>query len=303
MKKTTFIITNILVFIFALILVLGLDRYGGELSYFLVFPLVPLARFLRTLSLSDAMGNIIAWIIYGLVTLSPLIVLAVLYLKKRFIKLDLLLVVLSLALGFSLYYLINPFDGLSFTSYYALSPLILSILLSYLLLRIIYKLRQGDLKTLSCYSGYLLIIFMIVFAFAAYFSLIYSLKNASGHDALLEFTNFLKALISAVTYGLVSYILKKIADLCLLYRHDQYHKELPSRLKKINKLLIRTILIISISQVFLNLFYVILGANISDVNTSISFPFLALAFLLIGLFVMRLFEDLLILKDDNDLMI
>ena len=303
MQKSKFVVTNFLIFILALISVFAIDQYGQELIYLLVFPLLVLAKFLRTISLSSTSGNIIALIIFGLVAISPLLVLAWFYFRKKLIKTDLLLIVLSLAIGLSLYYLINPSNGLTFTSYYALSPLVESILFAYVILRIISKLRQSDLKTITRYSRYLIIAFMISFAFTAYFVLLYSFKSAASQDALTGFIEFLKALINAITYGLISYILKKIADLCLLYEKDQYHQDLPILLKKINQLLTKTLIIIPLAQVFLHLLYVILGVNISNVESSISFPFLILVFLLIGLFIMRLFEDLLTLKDDNDLMI
>jgi|GEM_PF-188945 hypothetical protein len=76
--------------------------------YLFILPFDLLSDLLRGLSLSSNLGNVLAFIIYAIVSLLPLAYLLLIYQKKQVHKSDALLPVISLYSFYMLYHFINP---------------------------------------------------------------------------------------------------------------------------------------------------------------------------------------------------
>lgn len=303
MSKTQQLSIHLATFILALIFVLGSGLRDKDLIYLLSLPFAFVADIIKELSLGSTFGNVLAWIIYLVIIAIPILILLLLIKRKNFIKPDLLLIFISLVLGLGIYYLINPSENMTAASMIAISPLIESIIIAYVIIRIILKAQRDDLSLAPGYLRHLLIILFTAFVFMAYLCLLNTLINSQGTDALLEATNFLAALFSSIIYFMVARITKKVADLCLLYQKDRFDQKIRESLKAINRLSMRTLIVIVTVPIVLNALYVLLGSKLKEVNSSLTVPLLPLIFVLLGLFLMRLFEDLADLKNDNDLLI
>ena len=75
---------------------------------YLAFPWGPLGNMLRRLSLSGGAGNVTAWVLFLAAGALPVVCWGVLFLKKRAVKADWLLFLLSAAMFAGLWLLVNP---------------------------------------------------------------------------------------------------------------------------------------------------------------------------------------------------
>ena len=116
---------------------------------------------LRSLSLSGDVGNIAAIIIYCLLSLIPTFIWIILKNKKRLVKIDGFLIILSGVLFFIIYYLINPtlfmINGIASVT---LAFLFYSLLVGYLVLRGISVWSKFD--TVGLQKGIRVLIFLLM---------------------------------------------------------------------------------------------------------------------------------------------
>ncbi len=111
MKRTRVII--MLLTLIAVGAVISLSADGGEpLMILLSFPFSQIGTLLRTLSLSGTVGNIAAWLLLAAAALTPLLMYLRLRHTNRAKPSHLLLTVLSPALAWVLYKMVNPFGSL-----------------------------------------------------------------------------------------------------------------------------------------------------------------------------------------------
>ena len=145
-----------------------------EFSIF-TFPMEPIGWGLRQLSLSGAVGNVFAIVLYVLLGLVPCGILVGLKCTKKACKADWMLLVVSAAAFFTLYYMINPGLFLAMTvgmGKQLLGCTFYSVLIGYLVLRFLQKSAKADSQTLQkglrvlLYMVMILFIYVIVMEFA-----------------------------------------------------------------------------------------------------------------------------------------
>ena len=81
---------------------------SGLFSTLIAFPFEQIGAGLRVLSLSGAVGNVVAIILYMLLGLIPAGIWGFLHWRKKSEPLDIMLLVISALLFVTLYYMINP---------------------------------------------------------------------------------------------------------------------------------------------------------------------------------------------------
>lgn len=300
MKKQTFIIINVIVFVLAIVICLLANYEQAALiniASILFMPLIFIADLLRKLSLSGEAGNIIAWAIYITISLLPSLLFLILFKKDKVYKADYALILLTVFLFISLYYLINPI-GITYVTKITVSSLFVAVLIAYIVLRILEDIKTADDTVILKYLRYFLYIIMAAFALGAYIGIIAALSSYKD-----DLVNLLAGVFDAVCYLLGAYITKMLIDLFILYKKDKYHHDIPDILKKIFDLAFKTLIYIVIAQVLIGVIYLLFSAFINDLNYVFGIPFIPLLFILVTLFVTKLIQENYRLKEDNDLMI
>ncbi|RRD93527.1 hypothetical protein EII17_12390 [Clostridiales bacterium COT073_COT-073] len=139
------------------------------------FPFIQIGAGLRALSLQGGKWNILAIVIYLLLSVLPLALLLWRLMKKNWQPEDSLLVLLSVGLFYTLYMMINP--GLlpamgnhsgagPLTSKYLLCVIMHSIVLAYLVITAIRQFSQSQTVKLYQYMEILLAVCILLFAFS-----------------------------------------------------------------------------------------------------------------------------------------
>ena len=125
---------------------------SGLFSTLIAFPFEQIGAGLRVLSLSGAVGNVVAIILYMLLGLIPAGIWGFLHWRKKSESLDIMLLVISALLFVTLYYMINPgllSTGVPGTGKWSLGSTFYSVLLGYLLIRILLHYKNAGTEKLQ----------------------------------------------------------------------------------------------------------------------------------------------------------
>ena len=125
---------------------------SGLFSTLIAFPFEQIGAGLRVLSLSGAVGNVVAIILYMLLGLIPAGIWGFLHWRKKSEPLDIMLLVISALLFVTLYYMINPgllSTGVPGTGKWSLGSTFYSVLLGYLLIRILLHYKNAGTEKLQ----------------------------------------------------------------------------------------------------------------------------------------------------------
>ena len=137
---------------------------------YITFPWAQLGTALRRLSLSGSVGNAAAWGLFFLIGAIPLAAAAILYVRRRSCKADILLAALSIMLYVSIWFYINPsymdvylsplpvgeFSG------YILGTVLYSLLLTWVLLRCMMRYEKPDYRRIMSGFRFLLYAYILV---------------------------------------------------------------------------------------------------------------------------------------------
>lgn len=146
---------SIVLILFLIALNLGGINFQSNFMHIITFPYAQIGNILRIFSQSENIGNIVAWILYLLVSLSPILYLK--FIKKEKSNNDYMLIIYSLCLFVFIYFWINPglvMTGILKPGFSSLFQLIIaailhSILLIYVISEFMRKIDQSkDLSVL-----------------------------------------------------------------------------------------------------------------------------------------------------------
>lgn len=300
----------------------------------IAFPFEQTGNLLRQLSLSGEAGNVLAIIIYVLLSLSPCIVGLCLKKKGSFCRVDYLLFVLSAFLFGVLYYMINP--GLFTVPVAGSGKLLLggsfySFLLGYLLLRILKKTAEADMSGLQRGLRVMLYAAFVLFAGLTAVELCYSLpaairtagmENSAGlapgmenglsfaggveEGASLTVTCFFLAFQSAVN------VLPYVLNLYLLFLairavnellREPYSDKAVAAVKQVGVRSRQALALVVISGMTFHAAQLLCRNKLSRITVTASFPLISVLFLLAILMVAKYVEENQKLKRDNELFI
>lgn len=300
----------------------------------IAFPFEQTGRLLRQLSLSGGAGNVLAIIIYVLLSLSPCI--AGIWLKKKgsFCRVDYLLFVLSAFLFGVLYYMINP--GLFTVPVAGSGKLLLggsfySFLLGYLLLRILKKTAEADMSGLQRGLRVMLYVAFVLFAGMIAVELCYSLPAAirtAGMEngasllggiengaslaggveegASLAVTYFFLAFQSAVNvlpYVLNLYLLSLSIRAVNELLTQPYSDKAVAAVKQVGVRSRQALALAVISGMTFHAAQLLCRNKLSRITVTASFPLFSILFLLAILMVAKYVEENQKLNRDNELFI
>ena len=290
----------------------------------LSFPLEQIGWGLRQLSLSGTIGNVCAIIIYLLVSFIPCGVFWILKKKGKYQKTDYLLLALSIMLLFVLYYMINP--GLLPASMLGSGKVLLggtfySLLVAYLVFRIVIQNKTEDLQALQKGLRTVLYIVLVLFAWSAiaecFIHLPLAIKNLQEGNSVAGDSFFyggpdltstyvflvLQSVVSALPNGIsvvVVYFCIKVLEELLL---DLYSPKAILLVKKVTVLCRKSLLVIVAASVLLNIAQLLFADLLYQIHITVNIPIFAILFLLVIHVMARYIEENQKLKQDNDLFI
>lgn len=290
----------------------------------IAFPFEQTGRLLRQLSLSGAAGNVLAIIIYALLSLSPCIVGIWLKKKGTFCKVDYLLFVLSAFLFGVLYYMINP--GLFMVPVAGSGKLLLggsfySFLLGYLLLRILKKTAEADMSGLQRGLRVMMYAAFVLFAGMTAVELFYSLPAAIRTAGMengasltggieegtsLALTCFFLAFQSAVNvlpYVLNLYLLSLAIRAVNELLREPYSDKAVAAVKQVGVRSRQALALVVILGMTFHAAQLLCRNKLSRITVTASFPLISILFILAILMVAKYAEENQKLKRDNQLFI
>ncbi len=297
------------------------DAKPGLTAGLAAFPFEGIGLLLRKLSLSGSAGNICAIVLYGALCLLPLLVFLRRGLHKRSGE-DVLLLVLSGLLFYVLYMMINPSlmwgvlalgDGSMGKA--LLSGMLWSVLLAYIVLRLLRFWRSADKTQLKGNLSPLLSLCAAVFVFAAFGGGLAELSNdmqalRQGNTALSpsqllpsRVFIYLRSLVSALPLVLDVFIIFRALDLLRELEQEPYSEECVAAAKALAELSVKSLTATVLSLAGLNILQILFAHTLRSIEGSVSVPIISMVFAAAALLFARLMGDAKALQDENDLMI
>lgn len=291
---------------------------------FMTFPLEQIGWGLRQLSLSGAMGNIIAIIIYFLIGFIPCGVYWYLRKNGKLYKIDAMLPLLSVLLWIVLYYMINP--GLFQTPVAGGGKIILagtfySVFVGYLVLRVLKSNVKADMKALQKRLRILIYLVMVLFAVVVIIECFVNLPDAiqsvregnsvSVGEITYDSVDLTMTYIFLVLQSVVN-MLPYIANMIVLFftihalnelLEDSYSDEAIAAVKKISDYCAKALTVIVVSEMSFNIAQLIFKNQIAQIHISTTIPIFAILLIVAILVMARYIEENQKLKQDNDLFI
>ncbi len=290
-------------------------RFGAVMA----FPFEQIGLWLRFLSLSGDMGNIIAIIIYVSISLMPLIL--VLVTKKiRMGSLhweDSLVGLLSILLFAVLYLMINP--GLIVTplgggievAKAILGGTVYSVICAYVVLKVLRRFFDSGTELLQKYLAILLGLLSVVFVFAIFGIGLDGLIGAFetlragnvGNENLLGLSYIflcLRFIVDSIPFGINILVVFSGIDLVSAISADRYSEETVSSAKKLSVVCKLSLMATVLSNASFNILQIMFARNLNVVNGSVEIPIISIVFVLAVLLLSRFAAENKALKDDND---
>ena len=314
MKRKTLIIMLVCEAALLFILVLLTNRFPGFFSSMLAFPFEQIAIGLKILSQAGRIGNGLAIALWVGISLLPSIPALHYKQNKAAIEERITLFSLSCVLLLALYGMINPHVFCSFipeakSEYLAVVKAVIgvsvwSVIVLYVVLRLIRMFRSGDKVSLIKHMQWLLHILCLFFAATAVISF------GSGLTASVESTqkvldntiNLLRSTAASVPYVLdIAIILSTLPLFDIVMTEDQ--NGIVNAAEKLSKICCVALGITTALTAFINILQIFLIRWLSSVATTVNIPISSIVFVGIVLLLSRLLIENKQLRDDNSMFI
>lgn len=310
MKRRPF---YVLLAVFLLLAIVSAVLGTGSSLDLIVLPFSLTAALLRTLSLSGTLGNIAAILLFVLLGLLPLLF----KIKRKWRKEDLMLLLCSMTIWYALYYMINPalrpgtLGG--DVGEFILAGTVYSVLILWAVIKLMDHCKKAD--TAAIYRA--LEIFLLICAaeracavvtrFFGSFASIETVKAANtmpGLDLAPTYLFlFLGFAVAAIEYILNASAFYLGAKLVSQLRLDPYSSASAAASAKATALCRRALIIITATNLALNLSQVLFASHIHSLAAQFHFPVQSIAVVFALLVLSSLLAQGKELKEDNDLFI
>lgn len=322
MKRNFFYILSA----FSALVSLGLavfKRSESSLSFsYITFPFYSIAQVLRKLSLSNAVGNMLAIALFVCILLVPLIYLFWRYRQRRVGIHDILLVLLAVVVPVTLYIFINPASSLRFTAeigsiadgQVTMSMLVYILIIAYLVLNAIARLVSPDTShSYRVFYGLLQIISIIfvVQIFGSTFHHMLRMMDALKDNGLI--TQHLlplngvfiiaKYLVDCLPYVWSVVLLDKLMVMFVELKQNGFSEVAQGHAELLAGRAALAIKWVIYSNVGFNIAQLFVVKSLGNINISLDIPAVALLIMLIMLIFARYIRDHRQLQHDFDLFI
>lgn len=321
MKRKTLIIMLVCEAALLFILVLLTNQFPGLFSSMFAFPFEQIAIGLKALSQTGQVGNGLATALWVGLSLLPSIPAFHYKQNKASIKERITLFSLSWVLLLALYGMINPHVFCSFipeakSEYLAVVKAVMgvsvwSVIVLYVVLRLIRMFGLGDKVSLLKYMQLLLHILCLLFAAVAVISfgrdltasIFASQKSVETlQNALDNMIDLLRRAAASVPYVLnIAIIMSTLNLFDIVMTEDQ--NGIVNAAEKLSKICCIALGITAALTAFINILQIILMRLLSSVATTVDIPIGSIVFVGIVLLLSRLLVENKRLRDDNSLFI
>lgn len=314
MKRKKLIIILVCEVALLFILVLLTNRFPGSFSSMLAFPFEQIAIGLKSLSQTGRVGNGLAMALWIGISLLPLIPAFHYKQNKAAIKERITLFSLSCVLLLALYGMINPHVFCSFfpeakSEYLAVVKAVMgvsvwSVIVLYVVLRLIRMFRSGDKVSLLSYMQLLLHILCLLFTAVTVISFGSGLTTSieASQKALDNLIDLLRRAAVSVPYVLDIAIVMSTLNLFDIVMTDNQNG-IVNAAERLSKICCIALGITTALTAFMNILQFFLMRWLSNVATTVNIPIGSIVFVGIVLLLSRLLVENKRLHDDNSLFI
>lgn len=314
MKRKSFIILIVAVFVSLMALVLFVDGFPTFFSSVVAFPFEQLASALRALALTGNIGNGLALVVCVALSLLPMLFVLRHKGKKEYLGENVVLCCVSIAVFITLFGMANPSKLLSAFPHFTVEALpvvkgvmggmVWSFIVLWAVLRSVRLFRSGDTDRLLCYLRVALhalcILFVAVIAISCGSTLL------DGFSVAQKSMDNIMAVILFITSSL-PYIFDIAITLSLLTLLDSYVKknedDTVRHAASLSKRCCLALGITAASTTILNVLQLLLSRFLSGISIDVEIPVVSLVFILLILILSRLIVENRKLQNDNDLFI
>ena len=298
---------------------------SGLFSTLIAFPFEQIGAGLRAMSLSGTVGNVIAIILYILLGLIPAGIWGFLHWRKKSEPLDFMLLVISVLLFVTLYYMVNPgllSSGVPGTGKWSLGSTFYSILLGYLLIHALLHYKNAGTEKLQKGLWFLLGAVNVVLVYGIFGQELADLlqtletvqKGNTGielSDGFFTFSNltptyvflFLHFAIRILPYVLDIIVVFLARRLLAAMKEDLYQEESIKLAEKLSHFCMWTLVATIGLDAAFNLLQLFFQSSLYQLEYVVTIPVFSLAFVLAVLLFARYIREMQRLKEDNDLFI
>lgn len=300
-------------------------NFSGTFSNFAAFPFEQAGYLLRYLSLSGALGNVAAIILYIVWSLIPCFLWLLLKKRDMLLGIDHILPGISILLFIVNYYMVNP--GLFVSNIPGMGKCMLgctfySVLSGYLVIRILCLCRRAEPEKLQEMLQRLLWFLNMVFVYLIFGqnlgSLLQSVQNVQNAnsgiamDGLLSGTGGLGMTYLFFGFGYLADILPYVFDISIIglsiqmlaaLNADRYSDESIVLVDRLAGLCTKALCITAAVDVAFNVLQVLFHASLYQMDIVIHVPVFSIVFVLAVLLFARYMHEDQKLKQEHDLII
>ena len=313
--KRTLIISAISSLILSIIMLFVLNAKSSlEIMY---YPFNIIGDNLRKLSLSSSVGNLVAILIYIMISAIPGSICFYKYKKGKNTNVDSILIGLSVYLLYAIYQFINPMELYSLlpeefygTSEFitmgklSISMMFYIIIISYFVLLSLTSLsceeennKKKSLKSLQIILTLFLVSDIIMIFYFGTFNVLSEMNKPQFVFYIIKYTLTVAPLIMSMTVIFTG--IKLIND----FRENQYGENVIENIRKIYEYGKTTVYLSVISSLLINGLQLILTSSISEINMFLSIPFVPLIVAFVWIILCKYFQENKDLYEDNNTII
>lgn len=286
------------------------------------FPFVQIGYLVRTMSLSGPFGNVIAWIVYVLFCIAPLILLSVRIKKGLHKSEDILLILLCILLFVSIYYMINPglAEGilvparLSGSWKMGTSSVVYIVLIGYVILRLLRRFQTEMTSKLLIDLEVMLVVFAVILVLTLTFimplEIIREMKNIEAANTMEGIDFSLTHLFIILRKGnkmipLFYQILIVLAgfDLVQELKVERYSHEVVEKAVQLGNKCKKAIMVTVAASIIINVLQLIAGAKLIHSDYHLDIPLISLLIVIITMLLAKYFAHSSQIKEEMDLFV
>ncbi|MCH4889936.1 hypothetical protein EZV73_20315 [Acidaminobacter sp. JC074] len=283
------------------------------------FPFIQVAWFLRWLSLSSSIGNVVAILIYVSISALPLFILIGVR-RKKYDTEDILLVTTSILLFVTIYLMINPREmtavipgGLEDYGGIMLSSVTYINIGGYVVLRLLRRFSSSQtnhlLRDLSLVLVFTASFFVIALSFIYPLKVIEEVNNlrlsntGRGDFFLSDFFIILKYAVIALPTGFGLVIILKSLDLIEALSLDRYSEKVIETAQILEGICKKAIIASTSATVVFSLLQVLFAKSLIRTDFQLSIPLTSIILVLMTMLLTRFFTETKEIKEENDMFV
>lgn len=311
--------------------------------YLFIQPFIFIGSGLRMLSQQSFLGNVLAFLLFGMISLLPSIYLMIKYARRRFQKSDLILLIISAYLFYMLYYFINPGLMLNKVSsafsnqdiiaaaqlpYTLLFYWLLLMYFIFLMLENLHSVKKSELNLYLCNKLQLILIIvssLYTFSIGYFhtFSFLTDLKKYLEEYSLskeLSLTDnitsnfYPAALINNIfiPYSFLLNLIPVVFLILILVHSIQLLKSIadshlqPKEVlaaKELGRISKITVIVTILCNFMVNLFQFIFSHQLQNINITLQISFAPLIFAFVAYIMAGFFKETMELQEENNMII